>query len=818
MSHWSLTSRIALAAALLTLVMALTGGSISYYAMSHILRENLQTQLNHNIEDIAHYLGQKFTSLEENLNSLSNSVVIGNALVDNMGRETYLRDFLQDFAQITHLPVTLALTDFLGRPYAKTNAHSLLSPPGWAEEIVNSGNKNVLCVESGSDIYFILGAPVVYANTGMPEGAILMQFQLDRLIEEDKLPQFFSSLVESHPPGVKLYFEHPECKTNFQVYGRLPPASNISESSTLELDGFLKSLNLRVEVLTHTYFFDQPLRDLLKTYLLLGGVVLVLVVIISRLLASSLTRGLRNLRDSAQDIAKGRTFSGRLPEDGPEEMARVGEAFNQVLHHLEQAYREIQRNHIRLQKATEESRRAEMAEAANRAKSAFLANMSHELRTPLNAITGYAQILEKDAGMSEEQRHGIEIIHRSSDYLLTLINDILDLAKIEADRLELQPDTWEPAHFFRGLREMFELRARQKGIAFYYQTQGRPPASLYCDEKRLRQILINLLGNAIKFTEQGEVRLKVGFSEHCLELTVTDTGIGIDPENLENIFEPFRQSGDNYYKMQGTGLGLAITRKLVDLMGASLEVDSEPGKGSCFRVSLPISAQARAVETGEETWSVSSRITGYQRQDGEAPYKVLVVDDTEDNRRVLVGLLQPLGFWVREANSGRECLGIAQEWQPEVIFMDLRMAGLDGLETTEKLRQFSEFRHTLIVAVSASVFEKNRQQSLAAGCDEHLPKPLDFARVLATLERFLPLQWIYSEAPLTAETAASPLPAPTPLNEEEKARALELVKQGNARKLLELLGELAGHSTQAAELMKLAKNFRLKEIRRRLES
>ncbi len=458
----------------------------------------------------------------------------------------------------------------------------------------------------------------------------------------------------------------------------------------------------------------------------------------------------------------------------------------------------------------------EAAESANRAKSSFLANMSHELRTPLNGILGYAQLLEREESFSSQQRNSVQIIRRSGEYLLTLLNDILDLSKIEAGRFELFPTPFSPENFFRGLVELFQVRAEQKNVAFRYWLQGTLPCVLIGDERRLRQILLNLLGNAIKFTEQGEVSLFVEYLGGRLHMKVEDSGIGINSEDMQRLFQPFQQVGGDAYKTQGTGLGLAICHRLIHLMDGHLEVESEPGQGSVFRVVLPL------LETKPEMIGVIQENENRPLPQGYRPlgekkiFRILVVDDIQENREMLVSLLAPLGFELRQAVDGEDCLAQTAEWRPDVILMDLRMPRLDGLAATRALRaRPGEFGQPIILAVSASTFDQNREQSLEAGCEEHIPKPVEIQGLLETLSHYLPLTWEYPETAGDGEQTLEPEDRGRPLNAEEKAYILKLSATGNIKGIQDYLDHLAEENSDALleKLRREAARFSIKSIR-----
>jgi len=426
----------------------------------------------------------------------------------------------------------------------------------------------------------------------------------------------------------------------------------------------------------------------------------------------------------------------------------------------------------------------EAADRANRAKSDFLSSMSHELRTPLNGILGYAQILTRAGELSPKSRDGVNVIKKSGEHLLALLNDVLDLAKIEAGKMEFVPKDFDFAAFLATVVDLCRVRAEQRNISFHHELRGLALKAVHSDEKRLMQVLLNLLGNAIKFTERGGVTLYVDIMEgddrdarRVVRFQVVDTGVGIAPEYLSHIFEPFEQAGDKEAKSEGTGLGLAITKRLVEQFGGTIEVESTLGKGSAFTVTLPLAEALLSERTGEgPAWDT---ITGYR---GERR-TILCVDDKPENLAVLRDLLLPIGFNLIEAESGEAALRMATERRPALVLMDLAMPGMDGYEAIRRLRQIPELAGLVILASSANITGAAKEKGLLAGWDDFLPKPVEASVLLAKLKHFLNIEWIQSEARAMVP-AASESRALVPPSAEERALLSRLVTSGRIRSVL----------------------------------
>lgn len=488
---------------------------------------------------------------------------------------------------------------------------------------------------------------------------------------------------------------------------------------------------------------------------------------------------------------------------------------------LESRSRELERQVDERTAALRESERVataakKKAEAANQAKSAFLANMSHELRTPLNGILGYAQILSRYPDVTERQLRGLGIIEQSGNHLLTLINDVLDLAKIESGTIELFETDFHLPSLFTNVGELIRIRAERKGVKFFLELGGDIPRYVHGDERRLRQVLLNLLGNAVKFTEKGSVALKIDSLEKKdgdspVRVEIRDTGTGIASGDLERVFEPFGQVGDAKDKIKGTGLGLAISRNLLVLMGGNLRVESEPGRGSTFRFELRL--PEIAVANGGET---SDRIQGVK---GLVP-TVLVVDDNADNRNVIIDLLSPLGFEIAEAASAREAISMIAKSRPDVVIADLVMPEMNGFELIRHIRQSPELADIVVIASSASVYDQDHRESLRSGSHAFLPKPVRMETLLEIFEQHLEIEWIRENAKSHEKKrqASSPVIPPAP-NELRLLHELSLA--GDVDELENRVAEI-GKTEQlrpfADQMNRLLRDFRINRITEWLET
>ncbi|MEO1295907.1 MAG: ATP-binding protein [Cyanobacteria bacterium J06636_16] len=435
------------------------------------------------------------------------------------------------------------------------------------------------------------------------------------------------------------------------------------------------------------------------------------------------------------------------------------------------------------------------AESANQAKSEFLANMSHELRTPLNGILGYAQIMSRSQTWGEKERHGIQTIYQCGVHLLTLINDILDLAKIEARKLDINPAPIYLPALLQGVVEIMRIRADQKEIAFNYQPELPLPEGIEIDAKRLRQVLINLLGNAIKFTQQGSVTFKVSASQNLqnpatqfLCFQIQDTGVGMNPEQLEQIFQPFEQVGEGGKQAEGTGLGLAISQQIINLMGSAIQVRSQPGSGSTFSFTVEVPVATNWVKAAH--LSASRSIIGYAGR----PQTLLIVDDQWENRSVLAHLLEPLGFRVIEATNGAVGFTKATQVQPDLIITDLAMPEMDGYQFITQLKADKALKTIKIIVSSASVSQADKQSSFAAGGEDFLSKPIQMEELFKLLAKHLEIEWQYEPKTSPAPSASATVVKQTQFvlpPAEELERLIDLARRGRSRQLQQEIQRIA---------------------------
>lgn len=464
------------------------------------------------------------------------------------------------------------------------------------------------------------------------------------------------------------------------------------------------------------------------------------------LFVSLATRPLYALIDAVKEVRE-----GEHPEvavvSPKSEIGRLTAEFNRMSRAIKERENELinHRDHLEelvAERTAELTIAKEQAESANRAKSDFLSSMSHELRTPLNAILGYAQILRLHNNLSDAQRQQLDIMRNSGEHLLTLINDVLDVGKIEANKMDVEDTVFDLPALIAQVFNLTKLQAEEKELQFHYEPETPLPAYVHGDERKLRQILLNLLSNAVKYTRRGSVTMRVSYGragDGLFRCEVADTGVGIPADKLGIIFEPFTQLTSDRQAREGTGLGLNITKRLLTLIQGTLGVESESGKGSTFWLEVPLPTLVADQISSEKT---ESHIVGYYG----TRKSVLVADDTVGNTALLVSLLEPLGFELYAAQNGQEALQLVSEHRPDLVVLDLVMPEMDGLEFATRLRKNSDFAATKIIGASATVTDGACKEAFVAACDDFVPKPIRIDLLLEKISVLLDIQWEIDEA------------------------------------------------------------------------
>jgi signal transduction histidine kinase/AmiR/NasT family two-component response regulator len=471
----------------------------------------------------------------------------------------------------------------------------------------------------------------------------------------------------------------------------------------------------------------------------------------------------------------------------------------------------------------------EAAESANQAKSIFLANMSHQLRTPLNAILGFTELLERDPATTASQRTKLDVIDHSGELLLDMINDVLEMSKIEAGRISFEPISFDLHRTLANLESILRERAGRKGLELFFEISRDVPRFIRTDARKLRQVLINLLSNAIKFANTGSVTLRVTVaglesainnqvspdlqkaqSESCrLRFEIQDTGIGIASDEMDQLFEAFVQTKSGQAAGEGTGLGLPISQQYVHLMGGEISVKSQVGTGSIFSFVIHVElVSPEPIEREHPFRRVIGLVTG------QPQYRLLVADDSRDNRILLQQILENAGFQVQTAESGQSAVEIYRRWHPHLIWMDIRMSGVDGYQATRLIKE-SQGPATKVIAVTASAFEEERAKVLEAGCDDFLRKPFSEADIYGLLAKHLNVQYVYEDLkPSVAAESVGVTPADLAgLPDGWIVKLRGAATRGRSQELLALIEQIeVGHQPLADTLRAMVGNFEFKRI------
>ena len=517
---------------------------------------------------------------------------------------------------------------------------------------------------------------------------------------------------------------------------------------------------LVVTVIPESDFMDE-IHENTQSTILLCLLTLLIATGLGLITSRWITQPILNISQASVAIAQGK-LDQTIETEVITELDVLSHSFNEMSQQLKASFANLAKINQELDQTNEdlenrvEERTSELklakehAEVANRAKSDFLANMSHELRTPLNAILGFAQLMNRETQLTQQQKENIGIINRSGEHLLSLINDVLDLAKIESGKMNFYPTDFDLYLLLSTIEDMLSLRAESKGVQLIVERDPNLSRYINTDEKKLRQVLINLLGNAIKFTDQGGVTLRVKTLEepdqpdrpdsHSLLFEIEDTGAGIAPDEIDGIFETFTQTESGRQSQQGTGLGLPISRKFVELMGGTITVTSQVGQGSLFKFNIQVlESDANQIQAENNP----KRVIGLAAD--QQDYRILVVDDRWENRQLLLKLLEPIGFQVREASNGQEAIAQWQQWRPHLIWMDMRMPIMNGYEATQTIKSHLQGQATIIIALTASTLEEEKAVVLSAGCDDFVRKPFKENILFEKMTQYLGVKYLYEE-------------------------------------------------------------------------
>ncbi|NEO87161.1 MAG: response regulator [Spirulina sp. SIO3F2] len=601
----------------------------------------------------------------------------------------------------------------------------------------------------------------MFDDSGVKLGVVGLDMNVTALSERVKAPEGWGDgyfVILSAEGNLLAYPPDPELASELSSYADIPNLKKVWEQISEEDQGVLVSdgsywAYQRVEGTNWMMLASVPQSVVLMPVLTTtigsavgAGIILVFVVLaFVRRLNERLKPILQECHTviRADDLAVTGESPLSIPKNA-DELDVLNHSFAEMTSRLRAAVSELEQ---RVQERTQELQVAkEKAEVANQAKSTFIASMSHELRSPLNAILGFTQVMTRSQTLSPENQEYVGIINRSGEHLLTLINNVLDLAKIESGKTTLNPTNFDLHRLLDDIHDMFQLKASDKRLNLLLERDDAVPRYVQTDAIKLRQVLINLINNALKFTESGGVSIRIaGRAGDRIYFEVEDTGAGIAADEVETLFEAFTQTETGKQFQEGTGLGLPISRQFIQLMGGDIAVSSQLGQGTIFKFEIVApTVDESSVERPQAERQVIALAPNQPR------YRILIVDDKPINRQLLVKLLQPLGFELREAANGQEAVEQWQQWQPNLIWMDIRMPVMDGFEATRQIKAHETGDKAIVVALTASVLEEERAVVLAAGCDSFLRKPFRDTDIFEVMHKHLGVEYIYAEEELTS--------------------------------------------------------------------